>query len=95
MFPPGSTGLLHLQVTDSLHQVWPTNPDGNFETDDETISYEDQFEIDQPPYELYAYTWNEDDTYDHAVYIRIGIRAVAGAPAPQPEEKVVIPEEFI
>ena len=28
------------------------------------------------PYELQAYTWNTDDTYDHLIIIRIGILPV-------------------
>jgi len=78
LFPPGPSGLLHLQVCDALHQVWPTNPDANFSGDGETISFEDEFLIDEPPYELQAFTWNEDDTYAHGLTIRIGIKALSG-----------------
>jgi hypothetical protein len=84
LFPPGPCALLHLQVCDSLHQVWPTNTGADFVSDDETITFPDEFPLDQPPYELYAYTWNEDDTYDHKLWIRIGIKAAEAVPVIPP-----------
>lgn len=80
VFPPGPSGLLHCQISDGLHQVWPTNPDGNIAGDGETISFDDQLAILQPPYELDCFTWNEDDTYPHTMWIRIGINAISGVP---------------
>jgi hypothetical protein len=74
LFPPGPLGLLHLRVCKGLYQVWPSNPEADFSTDDETISFEDEYLIDEPPYELTAITWNEDDTYEHRVTIRIGLK---------------------
>lgn len=77
-FPPGPSELLHLQITDALHHVWPTNPDGSFASDSERINFEDEYPLLEPPYELYAYTWNLDDTYEHGVTIRIGIKPREG-----------------
>jgi hypothetical protein len=75
LFPPGPSGLLHLFITDALHHVWPTNPEADFATDGETINFEDEYPILEQPYELYAYTWNLDDTYEHTLRIRIGIKS--------------------
>lgn len=77
LFPPGPCGLLHVQISDALHQVWPTNAGEFFTTDDETISFNDELVIGEPPYELQAYTYNEDDTYDHTLWIRIGLKEKA------------------
>lgn len=72
-FPSGPLGLLHLQIVDGLFQVWPTNPDENFAWENVNISFKEFYELNQSPYRLSAFTWNEDDTYAHEVIIRIGV----------------------
>lgn len=72
-FPPGPAGLLHLQVRDALHQVWPYNSDSSFSSHNVNISFREFIPVLVEPFEFQAYTWNLDDTYDHTVIIRIGI----------------------
>jgi len=72
-FPPGPTGLLHLQINDALHQVWPINPEGDFASHNVNISFREFIPVLTEPYEFQAYTWNTDDTYAHIVIIRLGI----------------------
>lgn len=76
VFPPGPSHLLHVQIRDALHSVWPTNPDADFASDRETITFEDEYPIVEPPYQLAAYTWDLDDSYPHSVIIRIGIKPI-------------------
>lgn len=76
LFPPGPNGLLHVVIADALHHVWPTNADADFASDAETIIFDDEYPLSEPPYELYAYTWNLDDTYEHSVIIRIGVNPI-------------------
>lgn len=76
VFPPGPAHLLHVQIRDTLHPVWPTNADSSFAGDNEVITFNDEYPLLEPPYQLEAYTWNLDDTYDHRVIIRIGIKAI-------------------
>jgi len=73
LFPPGPAGLLHMVIMRELTQLWPSNPDGNFASDDEVISYPEYYDLLEAPHELQAVTWNEDDTYDHIVHVRFGI----------------------
>jgi hypothetical protein len=73
VFPAGCAGLAHLQIRDALHQIWPTNPDGDLAGDGESINFEDYYYLSEAPFELKAYTWNLDDTYPHIITIRIGI----------------------
>lgn len=80
LFPPGPAHLLHLQIKDALQFVWPTNPDQDFAGDNEQITFEDEYPITEPPYELQAYTWNIDDTFDHRIIIRIGVNPIAIVP---------------
>lgn len=77
VFPPGPAHLLHVQIKDALHPVWPSNPDADFAGDNHTISFDDEYPLTQPPFTLQAYTWNEDDTFNHRVIIRIGVKPIA------------------
>lgn len=72
-FPPGCSGLLHVVIRDALHQVFPFNRGESFAGNGETISFLEHLSLEAEPYELRAYTWNEDDTYDHDCIIRIGL----------------------
>lgn len=72
-FPSGCAGLVHLQVRHGLYQVWPTNAQGSFNTDDYTIPIDDYFELFEEPYILTLVGWNLDDTYDHTLEVRFGI----------------------
>ena len=75
VFPPGPAHLLHVQIRDAIHPVWPTNGDADFAGDRETITFNDEYPILEPPYQLECYTWNLCETYPHRVIIRIGIKA--------------------
>lgn len=72
-FPPGSAGLMGVAVFDGLYQVWPSSVGEFFVSDDETIRFDDMFFKESAPYEFQCYTYNEDDTYEHLVAIRIGL----------------------
>lgn len=76
LFPPGPAHLLHLQIRDALHSVWPTNPDSDFAGDDDKITFDDEYPLIEPPYQLEAHTWNLDDTHVHRIIIRIGVKPI-------------------
>lgn len=82
-FPAGCAGLVNLQIKDGLHQVWPTNPEGSFNTDAYTIAFNEYYEFFRKPYTLTLVGWNLDDTYQHTLEIRLGVL---------PEE-ILMPEE--
>ncbi len=75
-FPSGCAGLAHLRFKDGLHQLWPTNPDGDFNTDNYTIAFNEYHEFFRAPYILTLVGWNLDDTYPHTLEIRLGILPV-------------------
>lgn len=70
-FPAGHVGLTHLAINRGLNQVWPTNSDATFKSSNETIIWEEDYALDQPPFEFEAYAWNEDDTYEHTITVRL------------------------
>ena len=72
-FPSGCAGLVFLQIVQGLHQVWPTNPEGSFNTDDYTVAFNEYYDMTEEPFTLSLIGWNEDDTYDHTLEVRFGI----------------------
>lgn len=72
-FPPGPLGLCHVSIWDGGYQCWPSNPDFDFHSDNGYITFEDTYLKLAAPYEFRAITWNEDDTYQHTVHVRIGM----------------------
>ena len=72
-FPTGSHGLLGVAVFDGLFQVWPSTVGEFFLGEDHVIPFDDLYMKDSAPYEFQVYTYNEDDTYEHLVSVRIGL----------------------
>lgn len=72
-FPPGPQGYLKLHINRAAHQVWPSPSGQYFATDNEPISFREHYELVFAPLQLEAWTWNDDDTYEHLVIIRLGI----------------------
>lgn len=72
-FPRGCAGLAHLQIKRGLHQVWPTNPQGSFNTDGYIIPINEFYQLVTEPYILTLVGWNLDDTYPHTLEVRFGI----------------------
>ena len=70
--PYGSVRLLHCYINHGNHQVWPTNDSETFVGHCTLISFRDFYEITEPPMGFDCFTWNDDDTYDHSLFVRIG-----------------------
>ncbi len=72
-FPAGSAGLMGVAVYDGLYQVWPSSVGEFFTGEDQLIAFDDMYLKESAPFELQCYSYNEDDTYDHFVSVRIGL----------------------
>jgi len=72
-FPAGCAGLVYLQIVQGLHQLWPTNADGFFNTDDYVIAFNEFHDMTEEPFTVTLIGWNLDDTYDHTLEVRFGI----------------------
>jgi hypothetical protein len=70
-FPGGVIALAHVTITNGLYQVFPSNQDADFATNDETITWPENLVIDQPPFGLQVNGWNDDDTYQHTITVRV------------------------
>lgn len=73
IYPPGPQGVAHIGISRGLHQVWPTNPDESFASDNDIISFHEHYAIDEEPYELIAWTWNTSTEHNHLIIVRIGL----------------------
>jgi hypothetical protein len=69
-FPAGHVGLTHLHINRGLYQLWPANPDASFKSSNETIIWQEDYDLESPA-EFEAYAWNEDDTYEHTITVRL------------------------
>lgn len=72
-FPPGSAGLANVIITMWGRQVWPTNPDSSFRGDGTPISFDEDLQLIDPPFEFEVVGWNDDDTFYHEPTIRISV----------------------
>lgn len=72
-FPIGCFGLAHCQIRHHETQHWPSNLDGSFATDGYAIVIDELFDLNAEPYTLKAICWNDDDTYQHVITVRVGV----------------------
>lgn len=68
-FPPGPSGLLHVQVWDAAYLVFPTGLGESFVGDDELFQFDVLYAKKADPFIILVKTWNLDDTYAHEVSV--------------------------
>ncbi len=72
-FPSGCAGLVYCHIDQSLHQVYPKNPDYQYSGNGEAIVATDEYDLNEEPFQLEFYGWNTDEIYDHTITVRIQI----------------------
>jgi len=72
-FPPGCFGLAHVVIVHENTQIFPTNPGQSFKGDAWVFSVNEYHVLDEPPFIITVRGWNEDDTYEHTITVRICI----------------------
>lgn len=70
---PGPHGLVHVVVTQGVHQVLPTNPDESFHYDNYTHVMDERIPVLEAPYSLRLEGWADGCDYDHEVKVGVGI----------------------
>jgi len=68
-FPDGCADLVHVVILRGIHQVWPTNPDGDYSWNDYIHEFQESYAMDEEPYELKVVAWNEDTRNAHRVTV--------------------------
>lgn len=71
-FPPGAHGTCHVHIDESLHQIFPTNPEGNYAFDDYTLHIDDEYELLSGTRKIYLRGWNEG-SYPHTILVTFKI----------------------
>ena len=72
-FPPGSCGLLHVQLFDSAYQVCPASPGESLCGDNVLLRYDEMYMHGEAPFIVEVKTWNTDTEYDHGCELRIAL----------------------
>jgi len=72
-FYPGPRRYVYIRIMQGGHQLWPTNPEGSFRSDDYTIAFDEYQELSAAPFDLVIVGYSPGATYEHAVVVRIGI----------------------
>lgn len=73
VFPAGCHNTVSCVIMHQEHQLFPTNPDGSFQSDNDIIKFEDWFELNAEPYEVKIIAWSPLSAYDHDITVRIGV----------------------
>lgn len=69
VFPPGPSGLLHVQIFDASYQVFPTTIGESFVGDNYAYDLDVLYAKDDQPFLFTVKTWNLDETYAHEVSV--------------------------
>lgn len=68
-FPDGCADMVHVVIARGLHQVWPTNPDGNYAWNDYSYEFQESYALLGEPLSLKVVAWNEDTANAHRVTV--------------------------
>ena len=72
-FPAGPRHMVHVAIRQGLHQIWPTNSDGSFNSDNYTIVINEYHDMTVEPFILTLQGWSPGTTYAHTIEFRFGI----------------------
>lgn len=68
----GTGRLCHVHIDESLHQIFPTNPEGNYAFDGYTLPITDEYVLLPGVSKIYLRGWNEG-SYNHTVAVAFKI----------------------
>jgi len=73
LFPAGCHTLVRFAILYGESHIFPAGKGRWIRGDDETVVYDDRWHTPDRPTTLRLVGWSEDDTFDHTLYIRIGV----------------------
>lgn len=68
-FPPGACALCHVQIYDKGWQLVPWTPGESLAWDDYVFDLLLNYPLVAEPYELVILAWNDDDSYEHSIFV--------------------------
>lgn len=70
-FPPGCHRLTHVQVFHFGWQLLPWSPGESLAWDNYVFDLTHHYPVEVEPYDLTIRAWNDDDSYDHTVFVGV------------------------
>ena len=77
-FAAGCHGVVHIHIDETLHQIFPTNPNGTYKFNDVAVIIYSPYVLLPSTRKIYLRGWNEG-IYNHTIYLSFEI---------EPAEKV-------
>lgn len=75
-FPPGCAGLVHVTIYRFEHQILPEGEGQDLYWDGYMFVIEERYALVDEPYEVKIVCWNNDDSYEHTIYIGVEIMPI-------------------
>ena len=72
----GTDRQCHVHIDESIHQIYPTNPEGNYAYDGYTLSIRDEYELLPGTRKIYLRGWNTG-SHPHTIAVAFRIRMPA------------------
>lgn len=77
-FPDGCVGLVGVRFRYQSRIIFPYNPEGWYKGNNQTVIFSPNIELKEDPFVLSIEGYNNDDTYQHIVYIVIDVEFKGG-----------------
>lgn len=71
--PLGVAGLTGLQLWRGLYQLAPVNAGGWIKGENIVVEWKEEFDFTQPPFFITALAYNDDDSYQHTLTVRVRV----------------------
>lgn len=75
-FPDGCVDLVGVRILRSTHQVWPGNPDGDIRANGVVVTWPEDYDLADAPYELTLRGYSPGTVYQHKVRVRFAILSI-------------------
>ncbi len=86
LFPDGCAGLVATACYREAAQVWPSNPDGAFSSNGETLRWDEDYPLDDEPLLFVLRAWAPESRFPHTVTWRFEL-----LPLDRAQERVSVP----
>ena len=73
VFPDGCIQLVHAQIMHWSQNLWPPYADMDFTGNNEVIDWNEEYAIQDPPFDFVVRAWNDDDTFAHTLTVRMAV----------------------
>jgi len=78
-FPAGCSGMVHVSIWRSDHQVWPVNLDEGIAGEDAIVSWPESYDLDDEPFGFEVRGWSPDTAYPHVITFRFALLSLEEA----------------